>query len=226
MKISIVIPAYNAEDTIRAAVDSALNQVFPKDDFEIVVVNDGSNDRTLEILKTYGDKIRLINQERNLGFIKTANAGLSAAEGEYVIKLDSDDYFEPDILLEMCAVLGKNADIDFLYCDYFEKSVSGDTKMVRTDENIFNTIGVGVMYRRSSFAKEKFFSENTGFPEYDLILKTQERWKFYHIDKPLFCYNRRAESITGDKGWVAQALDRLRERYPNKESQLKMIRQY
>lgn len=226
MKVTIVIPAYNAATTIKRAVDSALNQNFTKKDFEIIVINDGSTDETLKILKFYGRQIKIINQKKNKGFLKTANRGFKKAKGKYLIKLDADDCFEPTILKEIVAVLDKKPKIDFVYCDYYEKSSQGRIKIVSTKDNIFNTIGIGILFRRDKFKKERFFNKNVRFAEYDLLLKTEGSLKGYHISKPLFYYNRRKRSITKNKNWVKGAIAQLKKLYPKKLEKIKKIRKY
>jgi len=224
MKVSIIIPVYNAQNTIQKAINSALNQDFPKEDFEIIVVNDGSTDKTSDILKNYKGKIKIINQG-NKGFLKTANRGFKIARGKYVIKLDSDDCFKSTILKEMTAVLEKNSSIDFVYCDYYEKSPKGKIKIILTN-NIFNTIAGGIMFKKRKLAREGFYNEKIKFAEYDLLLKTQKKWRGYHITKPLFYYNRHPESLTGDKEWVGIAIKELKKVHPEKIKEIQNIRKY
>jgi glycosyltransferase involved in cell wall biosynthesis len=90
--VSIVIPAFNAESTVVAAIDSALAQTYPN--IEVVVVNDGSTDRTGEILKGFGPKITVIEQE-NLERSAARNTGIKAARGEFLSFLDADDTITP-----------------------------------------------------------------------------------------------------------------------------------
>ena len=223
MKISVIIPVYNGEKTVKKAIDSVLNQNFPKNFLEIIVVNDGSTDNTLKILKTYGRQIKIINQ-KNQGAVRAANRGFKKAKGKYVIKLDADDYFEPDILKEMADVLNENLDIDFVYCDYYEKSAE-KIKIVST-ENIFNTVAIGIMFRKNKLAKEKFYNEGLIFPEYDLLIKIQNKWKGYYISKPLFCYNRRRGALTSNSQLVQEGIDQLRKLYPDKKKEINKIRKY
>lgn len=224
IKVSIIIPVYNAQDTIKKAVDSTLNQKFPKKDFEVIVINDGSTDKTPEILKKYGKKIKVINQ-KNRGYLRAANRGFKVAKGKYMIKLDADDYFKPTTLKEMVVVLDKYPEIDFVYCDYYEKSPVEEIKLILT-KNIFNTISGGVMFRKNNLVKEGFYNEKIRFAEYDLLLKTQNKWKGYHITKPLFYYNRREKSITKNKKWVKEAINQLKKLYPEKLKEIRKIRQY
>ena len=102
-KISVIIPLYNAEDYIRITLLSLKNQTFQ--DFEVVIVNDCSTDNSLEVVKEIqeknkiiGDKIRIIELERNGGISNTRNVGLSFANGEYVTFLDNDDMLIPQAL--------------------------------------------------------------------------------------------------------------------------------
>lgn len=225
MKVSIIIPVYNAQNTIKKAIDSAVNQDFPQKDFEIIVVNDGSTDKTLEILKSYNQQIKIINQ-KNRGTVKTANRGFRKARGEYVIKLDADDYFKPNILKEMTKILDRKSDIDFVYCDYYEKSKREEIKIISTKDNIFNTLAGGIMFRKNRMAKEGFYKEGIKFAEYDLLFRTQRKWRGYHIVKPLFYYVRHQDSLTGSRQWVKSALAELERLHPRKIKEIKKIRKY
>ena len=222
MKASIIIPAYNAENTVGRAVSSALNQDF-KDKFEVIVVNDGSADNTLKILKSFGKKIRLINQ-KNKGAVVAANVGFKKAKGEYVVKLDADDEFFPGLLSDMARILCCDLSVDFVYSDYYEH-IGSRIKYVST-ENLFATVAGGVMFRRKKFKQEGFYREDVGFCEYDLLLRTLGHWKGYRIAKPLFIYHRRAGSISSDSRWVEKELNNLRKLYPHLLSEIKKIRGY
>lgn len=99
MVISVIIPVYNAEESIVKCLDSIKNQTW-KGEFEIIVINDGSTDRSGEILENYRQKnpempIQLIHQE-NGGVSKARNAGLKIAKGDYIALLDSDDEWLPE----------------------------------------------------------------------------------------------------------------------------------
>ena len=225
MKVSIIIPVYNAQNTIRKAVESVLNQKFPKKDFEVIAVNDGSTDKTLEILKTYGKKIKIINQ-KNQGAVKAVNRGFKGARGKYLIKLDADDSFELNIFKEMTSILDANLDIDFVYSDYFERDLQGQVRIISTKNNIFNTVAGGIMFRRKELTKEGFYRKDIKFPEYDLLLKTQKKWQGFNIQKPLFSYNRRKESLTRNKKWVKAAMTELKKLHPKKIKEINKIREY
>lgn len=103
-KISVIMPAYNAEKYIKTSVDSILNQTFC--DFELIVINDCSNDSTGEILLSYRDeRLICLNNEKNLGVARTLNRGLAAARGEYIARMDADDISEPHRLEKQLAYM-------------------------------------------------------------------------------------------------------------------------
>jgi len=94
---SIIISTYNQEKFIEDAIESVLNQDFPKSEFEIIVVDDGSTDKTYEKVKKYKEKIKYIYKE-NKGQASCYNVGINIAEGKYISLLDADDYFLPEKL--------------------------------------------------------------------------------------------------------------------------------
>ena len=92
--ISVLLPAYNAELHILQSVKSVLGQTF--EDFELLVVNDGSTDRTLEILSGIADpRLRILNNSRNLGIVGSLNRAMSEAAGRYIARIDADDFCLP-----------------------------------------------------------------------------------------------------------------------------------
>ena len=111
-KVSIIIPVYNVEKYLRQCLDSVVNQTYK--DIEIICIDDGSTDSSLEILHEYSNKdarIKIITQYHE-GAGSGRNKGLSIAKGKYLSFLDSDDFFEPSMLEQMCTCAEKcNADI-------------------------------------------------------------------------------------------------------------------
>ena len=110
--ISVIIPVYNAQDGIKRCVDSLLNQSFK--DFEIILLNDGSKDNSLNILKEYELKysfVRVIDKQ-NEGVAVTRNKGILLAEGEYIMFMDNDDFVDSDYIETFYqAIHEKNLDL-------------------------------------------------------------------------------------------------------------------
>lgn len=115
--VSVVMPIYNAEKYLAQAIESVLNQTL--EDFELILVNDGSQDTSFEICETYAKKdarIKVINQE-NGGICAARNRGLEEASGEYLAFIDNDDVYLPDLLEENYR-LAKKYDADILKYGY------------------------------------------------------------------------------------------------------------
>lgn len=105
-KFSIIVPVYNVEEYIEKCLESIFNQSFK--DFEVIVVNDGTKDKSMDIVKKYD--VTIINQ-KNMGLSEARNNGVKKAKGEYIIFLDSDDYIEKDLLKEINKSIKNNPDV-------------------------------------------------------------------------------------------------------------------
>jgi Glycosyl transferase family 2 len=116
-RFSVVIAAFNAERTITAAVDSALSQTTPE--LEVIVIDDGSEDRTGEVVRSIADpRVQLLSQD-NGGQSAARNTGVAASSGEYIAFLDSDDLLLPDYLEQAGKALSQRANPGFAYTDAY-----------------------------------------------------------------------------------------------------------
>ena len=123
--VSIIIPAYNVENYIERCILSCVNQTF--DDIEIIVINDGSEDNTLEIIITEAQKdsrIRVINTNNN-GVNYARSIGLNSARGKFILFLDSDDYLSKNAI-EKCYEIVKNNNYDIVQFNYKLKYSNGE----------------------------------------------------------------------------------------------------
>lgn len=168
MVISVIIPVYNAEESIEKCLDSIKKQTW-KGEFEIIVINDGSTDRSGEILENYRQKnpempIQLIHQE-NGGVSKARNAGLKIAKGDYIALLDSDDEWLPEKTdRQMKYLVNKNFRVDFITSLWNDEKVSfpyaiGGNGLVAINLNklLFKVTG-----QTSTAIFKKKILENTG----------------------------------------------------------------
>jgi glycosyltransferase involved in cell wall biosynthesis len=116
MKISAVIPAYNAEKHIARSIDSVLAQMRPAD--EVIVVDDGSIDKTPDVVRSFGDKVIFIQQE-NAGVSAARNTGINAASGDWIAFLDADDEWLPEKLKLQCEHLARHSDLRWTTGNYY-----------------------------------------------------------------------------------------------------------
>jgi len=127
-KVTVIMSVYNGEKYLREAVDSVLRQTFK--DFEFLIINDGSTDRTAEILQSYQDpRIKIINNEKNIGLTKSLNNGLKLAKGEYIARMDADDISMSDRLEKQIAIIEKHDNLGMVAC--WIKIISGNNNYVR-----------------------------------------------------------------------------------------------
>jgi len=105
IRVSIIVPVFNGEETLARAIDSALAQTFVGK--EIIVVDDGSTDSSLALLQRYGSKIRLV-QQKNAGAARARNLGIDLALGEYLAFLDQDDFWAPQKLAHQVEFLDEH----------------------------------------------------------------------------------------------------------------------
>jgi glycosyltransferase involved in cell wall biosynthesis len=203
-KVSIIITNYNYGKYLSKAIESVLSQDFPRKDYEVIVVDDGSTDKeTPAALAKYRKDILLIQRE-NRGLSVSCNEGISASSGDYIVRLDADDEFLTDYLKETVAVLDKEKGTDFVYSDYLEKK-EGSERIVRlpdfSPEEIRKRgdfLAIGTMYRREVFARIGMFDENLAILEhYDLVLRAIAKGLVgRRIHKPLFIYTKKSGSMS------------------------------
>ena len=177
-KFSIIIPVYNVEKYLKRCLESVRQQTFS--DFEVIIINDGSTDKSLSVAKKY--PYQIITTE-NKGLSSARNLGIKKAKGDYLLFLDSDDFLEKDLLKELNNNLFDNPDIV-----RFQAQTVTDTKeKVKYEEKEFQTTsGTKAFslivsshfvenawcyaYKRAYFLKEKFkFKEGTLHEDYGLI---------------------------------------------------------
>ena len=126
IRISVVIPAYNAERYIQRAIESVLNQTYSP--FEVIVIDDGSCDKTRSIVEQFGETVTCIHQE-NVGECQARNNGIQAANGDYIAFLDADDEWTSHHLENAAEVLGRFPELGWYSCAWERKA--GPSKIGR-----------------------------------------------------------------------------------------------
>ncbi len=159
MKISVLIPTYNCSQYIDEAIKSVLNQTFQ--DFEIIVVDDGSTDNTKDVVKKY-DRVKYIYQEHK-GIPATRNRLLTEAKGDFIAFLDSDDYYTPDKLEKQLKYLEEHPKAFFVKGKRFNFSTIDKSNMNEAQIDLVEKGGhIGIsaaLYRKEFFDKYGNFNE-------------------------------------------------------------------
>src|SRR5690606_37374672 len=125
-RVTVLLAVHNGERYIQEAIDSILAQTFG--DFELLIVNDGSTDATRDLVLSYSDdRIRLVDNDHNIGLPKSLNRGLRLAKGRYIARLDADDISEPDRLAAQVSFLQANPDVAMVGSWYRKIDGEGNT---------------------------------------------------------------------------------------------------
>ncbi|MEH2079926.1 MAG: glycosyltransferase [Nostoc sp.] len=133
-KVSVSIPTFNRVNLLPFAIDSVLNQ--SEQDFELIICDDGSSDRTPELMSQYTDnRIKYIRHQQNIGKSNNMRSGFDAASGEYFIKFDDDDRLTPDFLASTAAILAQDSSIDFVGTDHWIIDINNVRDEAKTQEN-------------------------------------------------------------------------------------------
>jgi len=193
--ISVVIPCYNAGQFLTRSVESILAQTFRN--FEIIIINDGSNDRiTLQILKKFkkNKKIKIINK-KNSGLSAARNSGIGVSKSKYILMLDSDDWLRLDALEIFYKYLEKNKKVSYVYSNIHlaDEKKGVLKKNFNFFEQLFtNQIPYCILFRRNIFERGFKYDEKMkkGFEDWDLNIRLGAKG-FYGkcINKNLFNYN-------------------------------------
>lgn len=169
-KVSIIIPIYNASMHLDLCLNSVLNQTYKN--LEIIMINDGSTDNSVEIIKKYQkeDKRIVLFNQKNQGVAKTRNKGIRKSSGEYLMFIDQDDYIDDDYIERLLSKMKKN-DLDILVGGYVRESYETHKIMFKDygkETNIAPYILIvpwGKLYR-TSYAKNFEFMDSTIADEY------------------------------------------------------------
>jgi len=193
-QISVVIPVYNREQTIRRAIDSVLAQeLLPE---EIIVVDDGSTDNTPEILNSYLPKIQVVRQG-NKGVSAARNRGIEVAGGKWIAFLDSDDEWMPDKLLKQMTYLEQHPNTRILQTDERwirnNMRVNPGKKYFKKSGNIFkNCLKTCIVGPSTVICESALLAEMGGFDEnlpvcedYDLWLRIAAKYPIPLINQTL-----------------------------------------
>jgi len=212
-KVSIIIPCYNHENSVKEAIESALNQTYQN--IEIVCVNDCSSDNSSEVIKKLAQKyknILFIDLNENKGIVKTRNMAIKASSGEYILPLDADDIIEPTYVEKAVKILENNSDIGIVYCKAkFFGNKNEYWNLPEYNLNTFlyvNCIFNCALFRKSDFLHAGMYKENirNGQEDWDLWMSIIELGlKPYRINEILFSYrqhnNERSNLVLKDNNW-------------------------
>ncbi|NMF82946.1 glycosyltransferase family 2 protein [Nodosilinea sp. P-1105] len=208
-KISVIIPAYNSENTISETLQSVLSQSFH--DFEVIIIDDGSTDQTYKIINQVDDSRIHVFQYENAGVSTARNRGISLARGEFLTFIDADDLWTNDKLEAQISALIKYpyAGVSYSstvnmydYCGkrYFSQgSKANVTGNVLKNLLVGNFIGSGsnILVRREAIETTNLFNPLlSGYADWEFYTKLAINWKFIAVPKNQIFYRRSINSMS------------------------------
>jgi len=219
--ITILMPAYNAQKYIAAAITSALNQSFT--DFELLIINDGSTDDTQKIIHSFNDKrIRLINQS-NQGVSAALNHGLTKANANYIARFDADDISYPLRLEKQYHFLIENPEYILVGSDAEYIDMNGEfvfthryagyssDEIKRLDYHICPFSHATVFYKKQAVIDAGMYDVNAhNFEDHLLWRKLISLGKVHNLAENLVQYRFNPESVTIDEKWRGQRFSELK----------------
>ena len=200
-KISVIISAFNEEKYIGRCLRSLLKQNISDDLYEIIVINDASEDRTDFALKLFCDPrksiIKVLKNEENLGLPSSLNKAINFSNCEYLVRVDADDWVSQDFLKILYSFLENNSYMDAVACDYF---IANDKEEILERKNCSeDPIACGVMFRRKQIVEIGMYDEEFKFnEEKDLKIRFENRYKIHRIEIPLYRYRKHKGNMTND----------------------------
>ena len=204
--VSILMPVYNAEKHLAEAIESILNQSFT--DFEFLIINDGSTDRSEDIILSFSDpRIRYIKNESNLKLIKTLNKGIQLCTGKYIVRMDADDISHPERIQKQVEFMESNPEIGICgsWFEAFGEVENAIVKYKETHDEIMTRMFYqchfchpSIIIRGEIFNELKMhFDENYSHAEdYEFYLRAAKKWKFHNLQEVLLKYRIHGESVS------------------------------
>ncbi|MGB3491325.1 MAG: glycosyltransferase family A protein [Elainellaceae cyanobacterium] len=222
--VSIIIPAYNAEETILETIHSVREQTYQ--DFEILVIDDGSKDRTVEIVKEVDDPRIKVFTYPNGGVSVARNRGIERSTGEFLAFIDNDDLWTPDKLELQLHALDKNKDADAIYSWSVNMVDDGESRIFVSGSqptatgNIYaelllgNFIGNGsnILVRRKVIDEIGGYEPGLSFSDWDFCLRTAAKFQFAAVPKVQILYRRASGSMSSQVDAMEKAGLRALER--------------
>lgn len=205
-KVSIILPVFNGEKTIKKSIESILNQSYSN--LELIIVNDCSVDNTLSIIQDYASKdkrVHIINNTINQKLPVSLNIGFRAATGNYLTWTSDDNAYHPTAIEIMVKILDTHSNIDLVYTDFYTVDLNGHIiTEVRKEEPEFlkfrNVIGACFLYRQSLAVAAGEYDPSMFLAEdYEFFIRCYKHGNFFHLHDFLYDYGIHDSSLTATR---------------------------
>ncbi len=201
MNISVVVTNYNYANFLGRCIRSLVDQSLPREQYEIIVVDDASTDHSAEIIRSFAGYIRPVFNEVNKGLAATCNIGLKMALGRFVVRVDADDYVHHDFLRVISLYMSLNSqECDAVAVDYVE--VDEDENALGRFSQADKPLACGIGFKMDILNRLGLYRDGLRFnEEKDLMQRFQsEGYQIDYLKLPLYRYKRHGASLTAQMG--------------------------
>jgi glycosyltransferase involved in cell wall biosynthesis len=191
---------------------SAFVQNYPTDNYETIVVDDSSSDWSREIIESYGELIKAIYLDKNVGLAAARNRGIEAAKGRYIIFLDADDYLNRDTIHIESMFLDMNPEWDAVACDYY--LIDDKEEVISRKSCLEIPIACGILFRKEKLLKMGMYDESFKMHEdKDLELRFSNKFEIHHIELPLYRYRQHDSNLSRNMEVSEKYMEKLKKKH-------------
>ena len=203
MLVSIIITSYNYKRYLHRCIRSCLNQTLSANQFEVIMVDDFSQDNTENVVEEYKSlpNFKYIRNNKNRGVAFSANSAIKKAKGKYVVRVDSDDYINNDFANILSIYLNENPSKLGVACDYYLVNENEEKIMQVSSKD--KPVSCGIMYNKKKLIKEGLY--NIKFKhreEEELRSRLGDKYQIHHLSLPLYRYRMHKNNKTKSKDYI------------------------
>ena len=199
--VSVIVATFNQERFIGRCLRSLLNQTMSHHNYEIIVINDGSDDRTQYALELFSDPfdsiIKVITNETNQGLPAAINQGIRASKSPYVVRVDSDDFVNINFLNMLHFYLEVNTYADAVACDYL--LLDDEERVTGRGSSADDPIACGIMFHKKYLFNVGLYDESFHCQEErEMRIRFEKKYNIHHLELPLYRYRRHNNNLTNN----------------------------
>ena len=210
--ITVIVPAYNEEKFIGRCLRSLLSQNFPKEKYKVILINDGSTDKTSYAINLFKEDIEIHNNKKNLGLPKSLNKIIKKIKSPYFVRVDADDYVSNNFLLFLFEFISKNEQMDAIACDY---NLIDDNEILISRKNcIEDPIACGILFKTNQIIDIGLYDEDFElWEEKELRIRFLKKFSIHRLQLPLYRYRKHKNNITNNSKKSKFYIEKLKTKY-------------
>ena len=214
--VSVIVAAHDEERYVGRCIRSLLAQRFPREKFDIIVVDDGSTDRTAAILTTFGDDITVLRNDTNVGLPASLNRAITSTHSKFIVRVDADDYVNSSFLDVLYMYLADNPQFDAVSCDYL--LVDDREEILQRGDASKDPIACGIMFRSADVHTLGLYDESfLAHEDLEFRHRYLSRHSIYRVPVALYRYRRHDTNMTNDTDLMSFFQARVEDKHGREE---------